>query len=84
MHFLTILHGHQGLTFFCNLRASGSVSPDDVHQLPSDDLEVKRTAGVNAVQAGEEVDAVTCMIHYFDSWTQKKKKKKVCGLDLEI
>lgn len=28
---------------------------------------------MNAVQAGEDVDAVTCMIHYFNSWTHLRK-----------
>lgn len=35
------------------------VNPDDVHQVSSEDPEVREAAVVNAVQAREEVDAVT-------------------------
>lgn len=49
------------------------VNPDDIHQLPSDDIEVKKAVAVNAIQAVEEVDAVTRMIHNFDSWTPVRK-----------
>lgn len=56
------------------------VNPKDVHQLPSDDPEVKKAVEVNAVQAREEIDAVTCIISYFSSWTGLKGR----GLDAEI
>ncbi len=49
------------------------VNPDDDHQLPADDPEVKKAATVNAVQISEEVDAVTHMINYFGSWTHLRK-----------
>lgn len=60
-----------GPHFLLQPESEWPVSPDDVHQLSSDDPEVKRTAGVNAVKAREE--AVTRMIHYFDSWTHLRK-----------
>lgn len=49
------------------------VNPDNVHQLPSDDPEVKKSTEVNAIQAREEVDDVTCIINYFDTWTHLRK-----------
>ncbi|XP_042264714.1 uncharacterized protein LOC121895540 [Thunnus maccoyii] len=62
-----------GPHFLLQPESEWPVSPDDALQLPSDDPEVKKAVAVNAVQVREEVDAVTRMIHYFDSWTHLRK-----------
>ena len=49
------------------------VNPENVHRLPADDPEVKKEATVNTVQASEEADAVTRMIHHFSSWIHLRK-----------
>ena len=56
-----------GPRFLLQPESEWPVSPDDVHQLPAEDPEVKKAATVNAVQTNEEVDAVTHMINYFGS-----------------
>ncbi len=46
--------------------------PEPFHPCPSDDPEAKKDVAINVMQAGEEVSAVTHMIHYFSSWTGLK------------
>ena len=62
-----------GPHFLLQPESEWPVSPDDALQLPSDDSEVKKAVAVNAIQVREEVDAVTRMIHCFDSWTHLRK-----------
>lgn len=62
-----------GPHFLLQPESEWPVNPEDIHQLPSDDPEGKKAVAVNAVQAREEVDAVTHMIHYFSSWTGPRK-----------
>lgn len=62
-----------GPDFLLRPKSEWPVGYDDIPKLTSDDPEVKKTAAVNVVQAEEEADAVTRLIHYFDSWTRLRK-----------
>lgn len=71
--FLKNLTRVSGPSFLRQPESVWPVNPEDVQQLPSDDPEVKKAAAVNAVQASEEIDALTRMISYFSSWTGLKR-----------
>lgn len=65
--------------FLIQPESAWSVNPEDVHQLPADDPEVKKTVVVKAVQAAEEVDVVTHhQVLLILDWFEKS-----CCLNLE-
>ena len=48
-------------------------NPDHIEDLSTEDPEVKRSAGINALSATEPVDPMQLLIDYFSSWNRLRK-----------